>query len=251
MLHALDLDLIIFLSASFLGALVAGLAGFAFGLIASAIWLHVITPAHSAALVAAFAIIIQGYAIWKLRHALVFTRLLPFIVGGAIGIPIGAQILFWVSVQHMRAAIGLLLVLFSLYALLRPTLLRSQGGKVADGLVGVASGIVGASTGLAGVPIIVWAAIRGWSKDEQRSVFQPVLVAIFAMTLVWFGGSGTLSADFARLFLLGLPAVVAGSWLGLKLYGTLNEARFRSLVLVLLLISGLALLPSAFEADAR
>ena len=44
MTHAVALDLIIFLLATFAGALVAGLAGFAFGLIASAIWLHVITP---------------------------------------------------------------------------------------------------------------------------------------------------------------------------------------------------------------
>jgi len=58
------------------------------------------------------------------------------------------------------------------------------------------SGLVGASTGLAGIPVIVWSTVRGWSKDEQRAVFQPVVVAVFAMTLIWFGGSGMLSADW-------------------------------------------------------
>ena len=69
MSSAVPLELIVFLSACFTGALVAGVAGFAFGLIASAIWLHVIAPAQSAALIAAFAIIIQGASLWKLRHA--------------------------------------------------------------------------------------------------------------------------------------------------------------------------------------
>jgi uncharacterized membrane protein YfcA len=141
---------------------------------------------------------------------------------------------------------GLLLVVFSVYGLARPRLKARQGGKIGDSLVGIASGLVGASTGLAGLPVIVWSTVRGWPKDEQRAVFQPVVVAIFAMTLLWFGGKGMLTTDIIRLFLLGLPPVVLGTWLGLKLYGTLDESRFRSIVLILLLISGLTLLPSAF-----
>jgi hypothetical protein len=38
----------------------------------------------------------------------------------------------------------------------------------------------------------------------------------------------------------GLP--VAGTWAGLKLYDKLDEAQFRKVVLVLLLVSGVALL---------
>jgi len=56
-------------------------------------------------------------------------------------------------------------------------------------------------------------------------------------------------ADFERrfddtlsLFLIGLPAVALGTWSGLKLFGRLNEAAFRRVVLVLLLASGVALL---------
>jgi uncharacterized protein len=45
------------------------------------------------------------------------------------------------------------------------------------------------------------------------------------------------------LFWIGLPAAAIGTWLGLKLYGRLNEPTFRLVVLVLLLTSGLALLP--------
>ena len=35
-----------------------------------------------------------------------------------------------------------------------------------------------------------------------------------------------------------LPVLVAGTWLGLKLYGRLDEAGFRRIVLLLLLLSG-------------
>jgi hypothetical protein len=57
------LDLVVFFVAAFVGALVTGIAGFAFGLVASAIWLYVIAPAQSAVLIAAFAIVIQGLSV--------------------------------------------------------------------------------------------------------------------------------------------------------------------------------------------
>ena len=99
-------ELIVYLIAAFIGALVAGLAGFAFGLIASAIWLHVITPAQSAPLIAAFAIVIQGGTLWKLRHAIDIQRLMPFLVGAVFGIPLGAEVVRWATSAQMRSFIG-------------------------------------------------------------------------------------------------------------------------------------------------
>jgi uncharacterized membrane protein YfcA len=51
-----------------------------------------------------------------------------------------------------------------------------------------------------------------------------------------------IKADRIKLFVIGLPALFAGTWLGLKLYGRLNEAAFRKVVLVLLLVSGVVLI---------
>ena len=233
----------LFFFATPIGAIVAGIAGFAFGLIASAIWLHIITPAQTAPLIAAFAILIQGMTLWKLRHAIHPSRLVPFVVDGALGIPFGAAALIWASPSQMSVLIGVVLVLFSVHSLARPSLPAVKGGYLADGFVGLLSGPFSGSTGLAGIPIIVWASLRRLSKDEQRALFQPVVVAVFVMTLIWFGGTGVVTAETLLLFWIGVPVVLAGTWLGLKLYGKLDERGFRLVVLVLLLISGLALLP--------
>jgi uncharacterized protein len=242
---AIPMDLALFFVATLLGATVAGVAGFAFGLVASAIWLHIIPPAQSAPLIAAFAILIQGATLWKVRHALKTSRLIPFIVGGAIGIPLGTAALAWTSPDQMRAFIGAALILFSVYSLARPTLPAVKGGAIADSIVGLLSGVFSGSTGLAGIPVIVWASLRRWSKDDQRAVFQPVVVAVFVMTLIWFGGAGVVTPETLRLFWIGLPAVLIGTWLGLKLYGRLDDAVFRIIVLAVLLISGVTLLPWA------
>ena len=120
--------------------------------------------------------------------------------------------------------------------------LLAAGGALADAGVGLLNGILAGITGLAGILVTIWCGLRGWPKDQQRAVFQPVAVAIFAMSALWLGAKATISSETIRLFFFGLPALLAGTWLGLKLYGRVNEATFRKVVLMLLLLSGVALL---------
>jgi uncharacterized membrane protein YfcA len=237
------LELPIFVFATFAGALVAGLSGFAFGLVAASIWLYILTPLQTATLIIAFGLIVQGYSVWKLRGALDWKRLWPFVIGAAAGVPVGVTILTWADPAHVRAAVGVFLVLYSLYALFRPALNPVKaGGAAADAGVGFLNGVLGGMTGLAGILVVIWCGLRGWPKDVQRTVFQPVAVAIFLMSALWIGAKGAITADTIKLFLIGLPALLAGTWLGLKLFGRLNEAAFRKVVLVLLLASGAVLI---------
>ena len=130
----------------------------------------------------------QGYSVWKLRHAINWSKLWPFIIGAAIGVPIGVVILTWANPAHVRSGVGLFLILYSLYALFRPTLKPiTAGGALADAGVGLLNGILAGITGLAGILVTIWCGLRGWPKDQQRAVFQPVAVAIFAMSALWLG----------------------------------------------------------------
>jgi uncharacterized membrane protein YfcA len=238
-----SLDLTIFLIATFAGALVAGLSGFAFGLVAASIWLYILTPLQTATLIVAFGLIVQGYSVWKLQHALEWSKLWPFLAGAVVGVPVGISILGWANPAHVKAGIGVFLVLYSLYALARPKIASvTAGGVTADAGIGFLNGVLGGITGLAGILVTIWCGLRGWPKDRQRTIFQPVAVATFAMSAAWLGIKGAVSADTIRLFLFGLPALLAGTWLGMKLYGVLDEATFRRVVLILLLVSGAVLI---------
>src|SRR5882757_3839330 len=238
-----SLDLTIFLVATFAGALVAGLSGFAFGVVAASIWLYILTPLQTATLIIAFGLIVQGYSVWKLRRALDWKKLWPFVAGAALGVPVGVSILTWANPAHVRIGVGVFLVLYSLYALFRPAIKPvTAGGAAADAGLGFLNGVLGGLTGLAGILVTIWCGLRGWPKDKQRTIFQPVAVAIFLMSAIWLGAKGVFTTEIGWLFLYGLPALLAGTWLGMKLYGKLDEAMFRKVVLALLLISGVALL---------
>jgi uncharacterized protein len=237
------LDLPLFLVATFSGALVAGLSGFAFGLVVNSIWLYVLTPMQAATLIIAFGLIVQGYSVWKLRHAMEWQKLWPFVLGAAIGVPIGVTILGWTNPAYVKCGFGVFLIAYSLYALFRPNMKPlTAGGAAADAGIGFLNGVLAGITGLAGILVTIWCGLRGWPKDKQRAVFQPVAVAIFAMSAAWLGAKGAVTADTVRLFLFGLPVLLAGTWLGMKFYGEFNEGVFRKVLLVLLMTSGLALL---------
>jgi uncharacterized membrane protein YfcA len=232
-------NLAIFLFGTFAAAFVAAVAGFALGVVALAIWLYAVSPVQAAALIAAYALIVQGFAVWKLRRAINVRRLVPFVVGSALGIPAGITVLKWASPADLRNAVGVLLILFSIYSLARPQLPQvRRAGSLLDGVVGVCNGVIGASTGLGGTLPAIWCGTRGWNKDEQRAVFQPAAVATFLMMIAWLGGAGILDADVGWLFVLGLPALFAGTLLGWKLYGRLDEAAFRKVVVYVVLVSG-------------
>ena len=230
-----------FLLAAFLGAVTTGIAGFAMGLVVSGIWLHILTPVQTVTLMVSYSVLLQGYGVWKLRHALSWRKVAPFIIGGAIGVPIGAMLLAYVNPAYLRAGVGLVLLLYSIYYLARPALEPVQGGVPADLGIGFLNGLLGGLTGLVGIVVVIWCQLRGWPKDVQRAVFQPVIITTSAMTAVWLGASGAITADTVKLFLLGLPMLLAGTWVGMRLYGRLDEASFRKVVLVLLLLSGIFL----------
>jgi uncharacterized membrane protein YfcA len=171
-MDVVSLDLAIFLIATFAGALVAGLSGFAFGLVAASIWLYVLTPLQTATLIVAFGLIVQGYSVWKLKHALDWSKLWPFLAGAVVGVPMGISILGWASPSHVKAGVGAFLVLYSLYALARPKMPPvTAGGMAADVGIGFLNGMLGGITGLAGILVTIWCGLRGWPKTGSARSF--------------------------------------------------------------------------------
>ena len=93
--------------------------------------------------------------------------------------------------------------------------------------------------------------MRGWTKDVQRAVFQPVMLAASIATGIALAFTGAMTLETARLYVLGLPAMLAGLWLGFKLYGKLDDVAFRKVILVLLLVAGVALVAAQGWPIAR
>lgn len=236
-------DILIFLAGTLAAAFVHGTVGFAFAIVGAGIWLHALPPAQVTTIIVAYALLVQGYAAWKLRHSLNASRLMPFVIGTALGVPIGTAALPWVHQSHLRMGVGALLTLYSVYGLARARLPAvPDAGRAADTGVGVLNGMLGGATGLGGLLPTIWSNMRGWPRDEQRAVFQPTAAVTFVITIFFLSGMGLVTQESLRLFAIGLPALAAGTWMGWRCYGQFNEDSFRRAVLICLLVSGLLLL---------
>jgi hypothetical protein len=233
----------LFLAAAFAGGFASGLAGFAMGFVVSGIWLHILTPIQTTTLIVGYGLLTQGYGVWKLRHALAWRSIAPFVIGGIVGGPIGTMLLTYINPAYLRSGVGLLLVIYGTYGLVQPKLKPVPGSVSADAGIGFMNGMLAGLTGLPGFIITVWCQLRGWTKDLQRAVFQPVMLAAIVVNVISLGIAGAITTDTLQLYMLGLPPMAAGLWMGFKLYGRLDDAAFRKVILVLLLISGLGLIP--------
>ena len=133
-------------------------------------------------------------------------------------------------------------MIYSLYSLARPAFKPVQGSTPTDFGVGIVNGLIGGLTGLGGIAVTLWCQLRGGSKDAQRAIFQPVMFATFVMSAVSFAVAGAFTVQPFKLYALALPVVIAGIWCGFGLYGKLNDAAFRKIILLLLLVAGVSLI---------
>jgi uncharacterized membrane protein YfcA len=236
-----------------LGAVVAGfvqgLSGFAFSLVAMSFWAWSVEPRLAAALAVFGGLSGQIIAAFSVRRGFDLKLLLPFLLGGLAGIPIGIFLLPLLDVQLFKCLLGGLLVLWCPFMLLAGRLPRvSAGGRLADGAAGLIGGVCGGLGGFTGAIPTLWCTLRGMEKDAQRSVVQNFNLTMLAVTMAGYVMTGAVKRDMWPMFAIVLPAMLIPTLCGTRLYIGISQATFSRLVLMLLTASGVALLASALPS---
>ena len=234
--------LIVTLLSIFAGALAAGLAGFAFSAISGSMLFHWLSPIEAVPLLLACSITTQLLSITKLWHTMQWRQCLPYLAGGFAGIPVGAMLLESLSPHAFAAGFGTFLICYSAYTLLRPHIVFEGGGRFAEVVAGFAGGITGGATAFPGAIPTILCNIRGLSKTEQRGIVQPFILLMQIAALIYFSKLGIFASTMWTTYFWCVPAVAAGTWLGLRLFDRIDDCKFRRLVLMFLLISGMTLL---------
>ncbi len=226
-----------------LGGFIQGLSGFGFGLLAMTVWAWSVAPSLAAPLVVWSSCVCQVLGIFMLHRRLVWTRSLPFVLGGLFGAPVGALLLPSLDAHLFRFSIGCIILLFCSAALLArhlPTL--AWGGRAADAVIGLVGGFLGGLSGLSGPVPTIWCTLRRWDMDVQRGVFQSFNLSMQIVTLLTYALNGTLHATMAPAFALVVPVVILPALAGMAVYRRFSTPAFRRVVLALLLISGVTML---------
>ena len=230
-------------AAVFSGAMISGLAGFAFSAVAGVILLHMLPPTEAVPLMMACSIAVQATTLWMLRRNMQWKGSFVLILGGLLGIPPAVYLLQNVDTWIFRIGFGVLVAAYAACMLLRPTLaaLRWTGCRVRNALIGFGGGLIGGLTAMPGALPTIWCDLHGMPKIEQRGLVQPFIMAMQVFALALMLSRYDLSSKFVVDLTVSLPALAAGTAVGVFVFRSVNEAAFRRVILFVLFFAGLSL----------
>jgi uncharacterized membrane protein YfcA len=168
-------------------------------------------------------------------------RTAVLILGTLAGIPLGLILLKSMDNRLVSLGLALLIILFSLFNLLKPGLLRLRTSKSAP-VFGFIGGILGAAYNTNGPPIALYGALRGWTPDEFRVNLQGYFLPTGIAIMLGQGVAGLWSAAIFRMFLFALPLMVLAVWAGEKIGRRISTGKFFRWVYGLVLVAGTILL---------
>jgi uncharacterized membrane protein YfcA len=168
------------------------------------------------------------------RHA-DWRLVLPMLAGAAVGMPVGLAALLAADPRLLRAAIALV-VLASTLVIWRSRPLPWHGRPMELG-AGWLSGVLNTSTGTNGPPVVLY--LQGIRMAPAR--FRGTLAAYFsassAIALVLLAARGAVGPRTIWLALASLPVLLAGYAIGVRAFRRIDPARFRHLVIGILVVT--------------
>lgn len=239
----LPIETIVFLAVgAMLAGFVMGLVGFGTGLAALGFWLFVVDPRLAVPLVSICSLATTAFTLKAYAHAISWRRLAPFFAGAAAGLPLGVLLLARMDPAVFKVALGVFLIAYTIFRLaFLPRLTLTGAGRAGDALVGIGGGILGGFAAIPGPLTTIWCGLRGWSKDEQRAVYQPFNQIIILLAFAGYATQGLVTPELGLLAFYCVPASLVGMAIGMAGYKRISEQQFKRIVLWLLLASGVML----------
>jgi uncharacterized membrane protein YfcA len=164
-------------------------------------------------------------------------------MASCIGMPIGLAAFVVFSERALRVTVGVA-VLFALATLVAGFRLPPERHRF-DWVLGVFSGALATSTSTNGPPLVFVMQARGLAPDEFRATINTVFTVANAGAITLFVAAGKVSSSGLVGAAVALPVLAAAMRAGFAVRGRLSLDGFRTVVLVLLGVSGLSALAAA------
>ena len=239
----------------FVAGLMSGLTGFAFSAI-GALTLFLLPPIVAVPMLQGLSACNQVLSLGKLRKDM--PRTLhewfpygpgPAILGGLAGVWVGTWVLNKLPGQRITLILGILIILYALYSLFKPSGVKIHGfgGAPSGVVVGALGGAIGGFTAFPGLTVVVWTGLRDLAKAPTRAIVQPFILTLQIAALITNGiqHPKNFGGPFWIMLALTIPVVLPGTLTGVWLYNRISELDFKRACFVLLGIAGVGLIVKA------
>jgi uncharacterized membrane protein YfcA len=209
--------------------------GFGFALVAIPVIAVVADPKLAVVLITAVGVPMTSWNTYRWRRHVRVREMLTVASASLIGMPLGAFVLTRAPDRALTLMIGIVVLILTAW-LWRG--LRLPPGPRTEISAGVASGALATSTGTNGPPLVIAFQATGMERDAFRATLAGCFLVQGVVALAVFWANGLVTHAVGRAFVVGMPAVVAGTIIGERLSVPLRGPTFRVAVLGLLALSG-------------
>lgn len=243
-------QLISLVLAGFAGGLAFGMTGFAYGVIVSLILLNFFPHQEVVFIIVLGGTILNLSALPRFWSSVDLRGALPYLIGATAGVPLGFFVLQSTDTESIKTFSIIFIFSYCVFALTQvknnPFLFGERIGQFIDGVVGFLGGVIGGLSGLGPLLPSIWYGMRGHKKDVARGLTQVFGIYVQGLTLTIFLLKGGIPlASIPSLSPL-IPAILLGSWLGLKVFDSMSTLFFKKIVIWFSLSGSLLMLVTRF-----
>jgi hypothetical protein len=226
----------------FFAALLQTTSGFGFALMAMPLISLVVGVKTAAPLVAMLGFTLYAVNLVRYRHGLVLREVARLAVAAAVGVPVGVWLLSALDERVVEAALGVVLIGYAAYMLLKPQATPSLQSNLWAYPVGFISGCLGGAFNTPGPPVIIYGDLKQWPRNQFRSTLQALFLFTSGLVILSHAFAGHVTRPILVSYALSIPFLLLGVLAGSHIDRRLDNERFRMLVIVMILATGVLLL---------
>ncbi|MFC1491889.1 sulfite exporter TauE/SafE family protein [Nitrospinota bacterium] len=237
--------LLLAIAALFFAGFVKGTAGFGISLIVVPILVLVVTP-QEAIILNSLPVLMMNFAtaVTAAREYRELRRVRWMLPVAFVCVPFGVELLLWVDPDPMRAAIGLMVILFIAMRLFgwRSPQISEAGQRIFGVGMGALVGFVFGAITMPIAFIIFYLNVLGLKREAFVFLLNIIATALSIIQVSTFAAHNLYAEGAWRSSVLMLLPALAGLYAGTRLRWVLSERVFERIVLGLLAVAGLILI---------
>lgn len=236
----LDMTALIVSVVVFAAVMTQSVVGFGLALVAMPLLANLIGIRLAAPLVALVGFATQIVLLIRYRHALDLAAIKQVAIGSVLGIPLGVIALKHVNETVITTLLGVIIIAYALYALLAPRLPELRQAAWGYGF-GLAGGVLTGAYNTGGPPLVIYGSCRNWEPQAFKGNIQALILLHSGTVLVAHTVGSNITLATMNNFVIALPAIALGIWVGSLLEERISTRLFRKVVLGVLIVLGLML----------
>lgn len=237
------IDIILVFAIIVFGSALQGFSGFGYGLTVMAA-LPFFIPVTAATVLASVSVtFISLYMVWRNREHIDLKIIIFPLIGSFLLIPLGVFLLNFLDEEVLKTVLGSLLILISLFFLLKGnqgiTITPSKfNGILAGALGGTLTGMLT----IGGPPLVLYFIHAARDKYQYKVSLDTIFLITSIYRLGWLAYYGNITSDMAPLLGGAVIMGLIGTAIGFRMMIRVDREVIVKIIYIIMILAGLSLI---------